>query len=237
VSSEPTTVVTQRRIQRMIDVLSLISLNEFDPALTTIAAGEEGDPVAFLEESLNVFVRELAEARSENERQMGELAAQSRDLQAKLDTIQRQQLAISDLSTPIIELWDEILTLPVVGIVDTQRSLEMTTRLLQRVADGSFRCVIVDVTGVDVVDTMTADHFVKMIRSAQLLGAYCVVTGVSPEIAQTLVRIGVDMGGVRTLRTLKDGLKECFRHLRASDEGGAGRRRAPTTRGREEGGA
>jgi rsbT co-antagonist protein RsbR len=216
--TEPTTQIADHRIRRMIDVLSLISLNEFDPTLTTIATSGDMDTVSFLEESLNVFVRELAEARRENDAQMAELEAKSRELQAKLETIQRQQLAISDLSTPIIELWDEILTLPVVGIVDTQRSVEMTTRLLQRVADGSFRCVIVDVTGVDVVDTMTADHFVKMIRSAQLLGAYCVVTGVSPEIAQTLVRIGVDMGGVRTLRNLKDGLKDCFRHLRSFDD-------------------
>jgi rsbT co-antagonist protein RsbR len=93
----------------------------------------------------------------------------------------------------------------------------MTSRLLQRIAESRFRCVIIDITGVDVVDTMTADHFVKMIKSTQLLGVYCVVTGVSPDIAQTLVRLGIDLGTVRTLRTLKDGLKDCFLHLRRQD--------------------
>jgi rsbT co-antagonist protein RsbR len=209
--------VSTDRIQRMIDVISLISLGEFDPQLTRIDTGNVTEDFARLEESLNILSRELAEARQQNEASTKRIELSRRELEEKLAMIERQQLTIRDLSTPIIELWDEILTLPIVGIVDTQRSLEMTSRLLRRIADSRFRCVIVDVTGVDVVDTMTADHFVKMIKSAQLLGVYCVVTGVSPEIAQTLVRIGVDLASVKTLRTLKDGLKDCFLYLRRKD--------------------
>lgn len=222
-SEQETVTITRARVQRMIDVLSLISLDEFDPALTTIESSGESDAVAYLEESLNVFVRELGQARKDAELHVARLEERGRELVAKLETIERQREAIRDLSTPIIELWDEVVTLPVVGVVDTQRSLEMTTGLLEAVAEGGYRCAIVDLTGVDVVDTATADHFIRMIRGAELLGAHCVVTGVSPEIAQTLVHVGVDLGGVRTLRTLKDGLKECFRFLRGDGAGPSGR--------------
>jgi rsbT co-antagonist protein RsbR len=201
----------------MMDVISLISLGE---EAEQIPVGDPPDEFSRVEESLNVLMREIAEARRENEEYTERLRASRADLEEKLATIERQQMAIRDLSTPIIELWDDILTLPIVGVVDTQRSMEMTSRLLRRLAESRFQCVIIDVTGVDVVDTMTADHFVKMIKSAQLLGVYCVVTGVSGEIAQTLVRIGVDLGPVKTLRSLKDGLKDCFMYLRRKDQEG-----------------
>ena len=213
-SDEATVTVTQQRIQRMIDVLSLISLDELDPALTTIEASGQTDVVAYLEESLNVFVRELAESKQDRDVHIARLEERSLELATKLQTIEQQREAIRALSTPVIELWDEIVTLPIVGTVDTERAQEMTTRLLDAVAHGGYRCVILDLTGVDVVDTSTADHFIKMMRSAQLLGAHCVVTGVSPEIARTLVQVGVDLGAIRTLRTLKDGLKACIHHLR-----------------------
>ncbi|NTX03941.1 STAS domain-containing protein [Myxococcus sp. CA051A] len=204
--------VDPERVGRIIDVLSLISVGEFSPERTTISIREQ-DELAALEETLNVFVRELATTRREHEEALTRLAASHRELEEKLSTIDRQRDAIRDLSTPIIELWEDILTLPIVGVVDTQRSVEMTERLLQRVVQGKARCVIIDITGVEVVDTMTANHFIKMVNAARLLGAYCVVTGISPLIAQTLVQIGVDLREVKTLGSLKEGLRDCFQHL------------------------
>lgn len=215
--SERGVFLSQERVQRILDAISLISLGEFGEDATTVPVQDPPDAFARVEESLNVLTRELAESRRENEAYLERLRASRAELEEKLAMIERQAAAIRDLSTPVIELWDDVLTLPIVGVVDTQRSLEMTQRLLRRLAESRFQCVIIDVTGVDVVDTMTADHFVKMIKSAQLLGVYCVVTGVSPEIAQTLVRIGVDLGPVKTLRSLKDGLKDCFMYLRRKD--------------------
>jgi rsbT co-antagonist protein RsbR len=213
-------LVSRERLQRIIDVLSLVSLGEFDAETVHVAAHSEEDEFALLEETMNILTSELATAHAENSRYVAELQRSQSVLEEKLETIQRQQLAIQDLSTPIIEIWDNILTLPVVGIVDSQRSLDMTERLLNRIVETQSRCVIIDITGVDVVDTMTADHFIKMTRAAKLLGCYCVVTGVSPEIAQTLVRIGINLDGVKTSRSLKDGLKDCFLFLRrrADDE-------------------
>nr|BDT33657.1 STAS domain-containing protein [Myxococcus sp. MH1] len=210
--------IAPERIGRIIDVLSLISVGEFSSARTTIDIREQ-DELAALEETLNIFVRELASTRREHEEALTRLAASHRELEEKLSTIDRQRDAIRDLSTPIIELWDDILTLPIVGVVDTQRAMEMTERLLHRVVQGKARCVIIDITGVEVVDTMTANHFIKMVGSARLLGAYCVVTGIRPAIARTLVQIGVDLREVKTLGSLKEGLRDCFLHLNGRGAG------------------
>lgn len=211
---ENTPPVDQDRINRIIQVLSLISVGHHDSATTTIDVTQTDD-LAMLEETLNIFTRELASARAANQQYVKQLEVSQKELEEKLGTIERQRLAIQDLSTPVIELWDDIVTLPVVGVVDTQRSVEMTEKLLRRIVESRARCVIIDITGVDVVDTMTANHFIKMVNSARLLGAYCVVTGISPNIAQTMTQIGVDLQSIPTLRSLKEGLKDCFEYLRS----------------------
>jgi rsbT co-antagonist protein RsbR len=152
---------------------------------------------------LVLFASEYAQAVTENKRLMAE----------REETMARQRAAVAELSTPIIDIWDDVITLPIVGIVDTQRSVEMTEKLLARIAEKRARHVIVDLTGVEVVDTLTADHLVKMIRAAQMLGSTCLVTGISPAIAQTLVELDVQLDGVPTLRSLKEGLKACLKSL------------------------
>src|SRR5262249_17776704 len=82
------------------------------------------------------------------------------------------------------------------------------------------RCVIIDLTGVEVIDSMTADHLVKMVKATQLLGCFCVITGIGPEIARTLIALDLGLGGTRTVRNLKSGLEACFAYL---ERGGAGR--------------
>jgi rsbT co-antagonist protein RsbR len=113
-----------------------------------------------------------------------------------------------------MEIWDDVLALPVVGVVDTHRSLEIMSHLLESIVSHQARCVIIDVTGVEVVDTKTADYLLKVVRAAALLGSRCVLTGLNPGIAQTLVEIGADLSEVRTLRNMKEGLKDCIRYLR-----------------------
>ena len=142
----------------------------------------------------------------------------SRELEEKLKTIEQQSAAISELSTPVIEIWDDILVLPIVGVVDTHRSLEIMNNLLSAIVAKQSKCVIIDVTGVAVVDTKTADYLLKIVRAAFLLGTRCVLTGLSPAVAQTLVEIGADLGEVRTLRNLKEGLKDSLRHLKQGKE-------------------
>lgn len=140
-----------------------------------------------------------------------ELRATIEVAEQRLHTIERQRLAIADLSVPLIDVWQGILALPVIGLVDTERSLHMTERLLERIHVSGARAVIIDLTGVDTVDTMTANNLLQMLRSAQLLGAFCVLSGISPDIAQTLVQLHIDMAEVATVRNLEQALKLCLR--------------------------
>lgn len=136
-------------------------------------------------------------------------------MREQLETIRRQQLVIQELSTPILQVWDDVLVLPVVGVVDSRRAMEMMDQLLSEIVRLQSRYVILDVTGMEIVDTNTADHIIKLIKSAELLGATCIATGIRPAVAQTLVEIGLDMSHFITLRNLQAGLKECLRRMDA----------------------
>lgn len=162
---------------------------------------------------INQTIEVLGSETKQLEEAKEKLEEHSKELENSLETIKRQRAAIAEMGTPIIQVWDQVLCLPVVGVVDSRRSAEMMDTLLTTIVDTECRCVIVDITGVDVVDTQTADHFIKMVRAASLLGAKCMITGVSPQIAQTLTQIGVDLSGIKTLRNLQAGLEESFKTL------------------------
>lgn len=138
------------------------------------------------------------------------LAASESD---KLETITRLRTAVEQLSTPILEMWEDVLALPVIGIVDSQRSAEMMERLLHEIVQKQSRFVIIDLTGVEVIDTSTADHFMKLVKAVGLIGAQCVLTGIRPAVAQTLVDLDVSFGQLETLRNLRHGLRYCLRVL------------------------
>lgn len=136
------------------------------------------------------------------------------DLAARADEnallVDRLRQAVQELSTPVLEVWDDVLVLPVIGIVDTERGAQMEERLLSELVKHRSKYVIVDLTGVNALDSGTADRFVKLARSASLLGSTCVLTGIQPAVAQTLVAIGVEFGGMVTQRNLKSALLYCL---------------------------
>ena len=129
------------------------------------------------------------------------------ELEEKLATIERQRAAIRELTTPIMEVWEGVLCLPVVGVLDSTRSAEMTEALLQGIVLKKARCVIIDITGIQVMDTATADHFLRMARAVRILGAECLLTGINPPIAQTIVQMGVDLSDIVTYRSLRTALQ------------------------------
>lgn len=148
---------------------------------------------------------------SDRKRWERELEMQLTREREKNEVLEKMQMAIQELSTPVLELWDDILALPVIGIVDSKRSSEMMERLLEEVVRRQAQFVIIDITGVDVVDTATADRFMKLVTAVEYLGARCMLTGTRGQVAQTLASLGVDMGQMIALRTLKHGLRECLR--------------------------
>jgi rsbT co-antagonist protein RsbR len=135
------------------------------------------------------------------------------ELRAKLDLIERQQRVIRALSTPIIQVWDSVLTLPMVGVIDSARAAEIMQSLLNEVVRTRARYAILDMTGVDAIDTATASHLLSLIRAIQLLGAEGIVTGLQPSIAHTIVGLGLDLSDILTLATLREGLKLCMRKM------------------------
>lgn len=147
---------------------------------------------------------------SERKRHEMELAQKLASEREKNEMLERLRVAVNELSTPILEVWDGVLALPLIGVVDSKRAQQVMTRLLESVVDMQAHFVIIDVTGVPVLDTATADHLLKLVRAVELLGARCMLTGIGPSVAQTLVDLGVSFGSLVTLRNLKHGLRTCM---------------------------
>jgi rsbT co-antagonist protein RsbR len=126
---------------------------------------------------------------------------------ANLETIGRHQAAIRELSTPVIRVYQGVLLLPLVGAIDSLRAQQIMESVLLRIAEDQAKCVIVDIAGVPVVDTKVADHLVKTTAAVKLLGAQTILTGISAQVARTIVQLGVDISTMHTLARLAEGIE------------------------------
>jgi anti-anti-sigma factor len=142
------------------------------------------------------------------------VAERTVELEEKLALIQQQRAAILELSTPAIKVWDGVLVIPLIGALDTRRSQQLTEELLSAIANTQSQIAIIDITGVPTVDSAVANHLLKTVESVNLLGAKCVITGIRPEVAQTIIHLGIDLSNIETLSTLAEGLKWAFKSLR-----------------------
>jgi rsbT co-antagonist protein RsbR len=181
----------ERRIENIENVLAEAATGDFNEIVI-----EKDDTLTSIEMGVNLLLVDLKEEMAKSE-----------------TLIKRQKETLQELSTPVIQVWDNILTMPIIGLVDSKRAADMMDKLLTTVVETETKHVIIDITGVDVVDTKTADHFIKMVKAVKLLGSNCYITGINPSIAQTLTQIGIDLGDIGTLRTLQDGLRESFREM------------------------
>ena len=163
----------------------------------------EDSPLHTLYTGINDMIRSLEGVQRRS-------SAYETELEEKLSVIEAQRSAITELSTPIIEVWEGVVCLPVVGVIDSVRSAEMTEALLETIVARKARCAVIDITAIHVMDTATADYFLRMARSVRLLGAECLLTGVNPSIAQTIVHMGVELGDIRTYRDLRSALASFF---------------------------
>ncbi|WP_416425342.1 STAS domain-containing protein [Pseudomonas sp. App30] len=127
--------------------------------------------------------------------------------------IKRQQEELLELSTPVVKLWEGVLALPMIGTLDSQRTQVVMESLLQRIVDTGSEIAIIDITGVPTVDTLVAQHLLKTVTAIRLMGADCIISGVRPQIAQTIVHLGLDLQGVVTKANLADALALALRRL------------------------
>jgi rsbT co-antagonist protein RsbR len=160
----------------------------------------EKEPLTALAASVNAVIQRLARVRQETQ-------TYQQSIEEQVATIEKQRAAIRELSTPMIEVQAGVLCVPIVGIIDSSRAAEMTSALLTAVVEKKIQFVVVDITGIDVMDTRATDHFLRMARAVRLLGAECVLSGVNPVVASGIVNMGLDLAGITTYRSLRDALQ------------------------------
>jgi rsbT co-antagonist protein RsbR len=158
---------------------------------------------------------------------------------ARDQVIVRQQEEMLELSTPVVTLWEGILALPLIGTLDSARTQVVMENLLERIVATGASLAVIDITGVPTVDTITAQHLLKTVAAARLMGADCILSGIRPQIAQTIVHLGVDLGDIVTKATLADAFAVALKRLgltvkRINAPGDKGGRQGQSTRDQEE---
>jgi rsbT co-antagonist protein RsbR len=202
---EPTTGMTVRTdgeltsaIAAMTSMLRVVENGDLSARVDVRYA--DSDPIGALAVCINTMVSFLDARRDET------LVIQQ-ELEGQIDTIEKQRIAIRELSTPIIEIWSGVLCAPIVGVLDSSRASEMTNALLRTVVETKSSLAIIDITGIEAMDTQAIDHFLRMARAVKLLGSDCALSGIHPNVAQTIVHMGVDLSGVESYRTLREALQ------------------------------
>jgi rsbT co-antagonist protein RsbR len=137
-------------------------------------------------------------------------------LKSREEVIRHQQQELLELSTPVVELWEGILALPLIGTLDSARTQVVMESLLQAIVRTGASLAIIDITGVPTVDTVVAQHLLKTVAAARLMGADCIISGIRPQIAQTIVHLGVDLSAVTTKATLADAFTLALRRTNVS---------------------
>jgi rsbT co-antagonist protein RsbR len=132
------------------------------------------------------------------------------ELKRQLGTIRSQQRAIHEMSAPLLRVWDNVLAVPLIGTMSAERTNDIAERLLDEASRSNTRFVILDLTGVETLDTLLANHVLRLLASLRLLGVEGMISGISPHVAQTMVGLGIDLRTVRTYRSLREALRDCM---------------------------
>ena len=132
------------------------------------------------------------------------------------EVILRQQEELMELSTPVVKLWEGVLALPIIGTLDSARTQIVMESLLQTIVETGSEVAIIDITGVPTVDTLTAQHLLKTVTAARLMGADCIISGIRPQIPRTIVYLGIDLTDVITKATLADALLVALKRVGAT---------------------
>ena len=198
-------------VREQLDQISRTrALQGFTPRETAMFVFSLKQPLfAVLREAVGDDARALADemwAATELVDELG-LHTTAAHQRGREEVIRRQQQDMLELSTPVVRLWEGTLALPMVGTLDSARTQVMMETLLQQIVETEADVAILDITGVPTVDTLTAQHILKTVTAARLMGAECIISGIRPQIAQTIVHLGVDLGDVTTKATLADAFR------------------------------
>ncbi|MBK9714974.1 MAG: PAS domain-containing protein [Kouleothrix sp.] len=150
---------------------------------------------------------------SEIRRRQQQIEQLEAEIKQQMTIIEAQGSLLDELSVPVIQVWDSILLLPLIGVIESRRASRITESLLESIGREGAEVIIIDITGVPIVDTGVASHLVRTVQAAQLLGCQSILVGISPEIAQTLVGLGVDFSRITTRATLQNGLEYALKRL------------------------
>ena len=202
------------RIERVEDILTSIAAGDLDARIES----ETEDDFSGIEKAIDMLIGDLTDELRQRERMQKELEIKLTKIQEQQKTILQQQEDLLELSSPVSKVWDNILILPVIGTLDSQRTQVMMENLLQKIVETGCTISILDITGVPTVDTQVANHLLKTVTSARLLGAECIISGISPAIAQTIVHLGIDLSAIRTKATLQDAMIYAMKQNKRSDE-------------------
>ena len=175
---------------------SVFVLSMKKPLFAALQAGARADPAALAESlwSITTLVDKFAQFTVSTHQRTRE------------SIIGRQQQELLELSTPVVKLWEGVLAVPMIGTLDSSRTQVVMETLLQGIVQSGAEIAIIDITGVPTVDTLVAQHLLKTVTAIRLMGADCIISGIRPQIAQTIVHLGIDLQGVTTKATLADAL-------------------------------
>ncbi len=204
----------KERIDRIEDVLASVAAGDMDARIRS----DIEDDLSGIEAAIDLLINDLTDELRQREKMQKELETKLSKIQEQQKTIVQQQEDLLELSSPVSKVWDNILILPVIGTLDSQRTQIMMENLLQKIVDTGCTISILDITGVPTVDTQVANHLLKTVTSARLLGAECIISGISPAIAQTIVHLGIDLSAIRTKATLQDAMIYAMKQNKRADE-------------------
>jgi len=187
----------KERLKSLLNVVQSVSSGDFS---MSVKISEKEDEFTALAIGLARMINDMIEANRVSEDRMAKL-------QTVVEEKERLLKTVRELSSPVIQVWENVLVMPLVGAIDSARAARITEDLLTGIIKYQAEIVIIDITGVPVVDTSVANHLIQTIKAAALLGAKCVVVGISSEVAQSLINLGVDLSGVVTRSNLQAGVR------------------------------
>ena len=194
------------RVDRIEDILSSVAAGDLEARINS----EFEDDFTGVEAAVDLLINDLTYELRQREKTQTELEERLATIQEQQKTILMQQEDLLELSSPVTKVWDNVVVLPVIGTLDSRRTQIMMENLLQKIVDTGCTIAILDITGVATIDTQVANHLIKTVTAARLLGAECIVSGISPAIAQTIVHLGIDLSTIQTKATLQESMQYAF---------------------------